>query len=381
MGRRGHNEGSISKRKDGRWQAAVTIGRNKDGSQKRQYIYGKTRTEVAERMNALINTVNNGTFIDKGKSPTLAAWLDTWLNTYKKNSIKPRTFDQYEYIIRVRINPQLGSIRLAELKTKNVQDLYNRLFDEGLSARTVHIVNTVLHAALKKAVKCGLLMRNVCEAAELPKQNPKERRVLSAKEQELLIKELKKTEGGRIYIFALYTGLRRGEVLSLTWDDVDIEGCTVNVNKSLGRIKTYNETEKKTRLAVSDPKTSSGKRIIPIVDCLIPLLKEQRKYISKQIGTNKLNLVFPSENGGYIDPGNYNRKFYKIIKEMGIPKANPHSLRHSFATRALEAGVDLKTTQELLGHSSIDITANLYTHALMEHKRHEVRKLDGILKL
>ena len=107
------------------------------------------------------------------------------------------------------------------------------------------------------------------------------------------------------------------------------------------------------------------------------MLKAQKKRIGKTGG----NLVFPNENGGYIDPGNYNRKFYKIVEAAGIPKANPHSLRHSFATRALEAGVDLKTTQELLGHSSIDITANLYTHALMKHKRDEVEKLKSVFRI
>lgn len=122
--------------------------------------------------------------------------------------------------------------------------------------------------------------------------------------------------------------------------------------------------------------------------CLFPLLDEQNKRLAKERKAagkkeqfSELNLVFPTETGGYIDPGNYNRKFYKVIKACGLPKANPHALRHSFATRALEAGVDLKTTQELLGHSSIDITANLYTHALMAHKRKEVEKLSNVFQL
>ena len=110
----------------------------------------------------------------------------------------------------------------------------------------------------------------------------------------------------------------------------------------------------------------------------MPLLKKQRELTQDN---NELNLVFPSDAGTYIDPGNYNRKFYKLIKKAGLPKANPHSLRHSFATRALEAGIDLKTTQELLGHSSIDITANLYTHALMEHKQSELKKLKSVFTL
>ena len=193
----------------------------------------------------------------------------------------------------------------------------------------------------------------------------------------MLLNELRDDEDGNIYIFALLTGLRRGEILALTWNDIDLKECTISVSKTLNRIKNY-DSEEKTKLVVTEPKTATSTRVIPIVDCLVPLLKEQKELTK---GNNKLNLVFPSKTGNYIDPGNYNRKFYKIIKKLGLPKANPHSLRHSFATRALEAGVDLKTTQELLGHSSIDITANLYTHALMEHKRNKIKKLDELFRM
>ena len=376
--KRGNNEGSIVKRKDGRWQGAVTIGRNDNGSQRRQYVYGKTRGEVAEKMNKLINSINSGSFIDKNKNPTVEEWLYFWLLTYKKNSVKQKTFDQYEGVIRVHLVPEFGDLRLVELKEAQLQKFYNRLFVNGLSARSIQIINTVLSAALKKAIKSRLILFNVCDAVELPKQTKKERRVLSAEEQEQLLKELKKDEQGAMYIFALFTGLRRGEVLALRWSDVDLEAGIIKVTKALNRVKTYVDSGDKTKLIVSEPKTETSKRVIPIVDSLIPLLKKQKKLTRDN---NELDLVFPSEAGGYIDPGNYNRKFYKIVKRSGLPKANPHSLRHSFATRALEAGVDLKTTQELLGHSSISITADLYTHSMMKHKKQELRKLKSVFSL
>ena len=196
-----------------------------------------------------------------------------------------------------------------------------------------------------------------------------------------MLEELRKDPLGDMYIFALYTGLRRGEILALTWKDVDLKEHTIKVNKTLSRINTYDTQKGKTELRVTEPKTETSCRLLPIVDCLLPLLQKQKKACEKSAVSeprfSEQNLVFPSETGGYIDPGNYNRKFYKIVKRTGLPKVNPHALRHSFATRALEAGVDLKTTQELLGHSSIEITANLYTHVLMEHKRKEVEKLNS----
>lgn len=377
MSKRGNNEGSIVKRKDGRWQGAVTIGRNPEGTQKRQYVYGKTRTEVSEKINSILFDISNGTYIDKSQNPTVKEWLYTWLNTYKKNNIKPRTFDQYESIIRYHLIPEIGDIRLIDLKETTLQRFYNRLAKEGLSSRTIQLINTVLYGAIKKAIKCGLVIRNVCDAVELPKQKKKERRVLTPEEQESLLEVLKESEYGAMYIFALFTGLRKGEVLALTWSDVDLANRLINVNKTLGRVNTYVDTGNKTQLVVSSPKTQTSMRVIPIIEPLIPLLEKQRKLTQ----CNQSGLVFPSDADTYIDPGNYNRLFYKLVKKAGIPKAHPHALRHSFATRALEAGLDLKTTQELLGHSSIDITANLYTHALLEHKQKEIKKLESVFNL
>lgn len=386
MSKKGNNEGCIIKRKDGRWQGSVTIGYNSNGTQKRQYVYGKTRQETAKKVNEIIYALQTGSFVDKTKNPTVGVWLDIWLNEYKKNKIKATTYDQYEYLIRGRIKPYIGDMRLIELKPMHLQKLYNTLIKDGLAAHTVRLVHTIMHGALKKALKSELVVRNVSEGTELPREQPKERRVLTKEEQKRLIEYLKKDPHGAIYMAALFTGMRRGEILALTWDDIDFEMATVRVNKTLNRINVYDDPEKKTMLKVSEPKTQKSRRIIPVADCVMQLLKKQKKQIEedkKNAGEDyeDNNLVFPSESGSYIDPGNYSRKFYHIIKDCGIEKANPHCLRHSFATRALEAGIDLKTTQELLGHSSIDITANLYTHALPGHKKEEVKKLSNVFEI
>ena len=151
--KRGNNEGSITKRKDGRWQGSVTIGYDDDGSQRRHYVYGRTRSEVSEKMNEILHNINTGTYIDKRKNPTVSDWLYTWLHTYKKNTVKERTFDQYEGIIRVHLIPEIGHLKLVELTEIHLQKFYNRLFAEGLSARTIQLINTVMYSAIKKAIK------------------------------------------------------------------------------------------------------------------------------------------------------------------------------------------------------------------------------------
>ena len=380
MSKNGNNEGCITKRKDGRWQGSITTGYNKDGSQKRQYVYGKTRKEVAEKLHDLISAIQTNTFISKSSSPTVESWLKIWLPEYKRHTIKETTYDQYEVMIQKYLIPRIGDYRLVDLQPHHVQRLYNYIFESGKSARTVQIVHNVLHAALKQALKNGLVSRNVSEAAELPRGKKRERRVLTVDEQRLLLQELKKDRWGNAYIFALYTGLRRGEILALQWSDVNWEAQTITVNKTLNRVNDRDNPHH-TKLLLGEPKTEKSRRTIPLMDCALAILQEQKRIQRqerKKLGDDYLdqNLAFATETGTYIDPGNYNRKFYKVVKSLGLPHANPHSLRHSFATRALEAGVDLRTTQELLGHSSVELTANLYTHVLMDHKRKEISKLN-----
>ena len=283
MSRKGNNEGCIIKRSDGRWQGSVTVGKNANGTQRRQYVYGKTRKEVAEKLNQITYAITTNTFIDKYNNPTLNVWLDIWLNKYKKNNLKPTTFDQYESVIRVHLKPNLGNLKIVDLKPEHLQNLYNDLIEQGLSARTVKVINTILHASLKKALKSGIIYRNVCEAVELPKGPKREQRVLTLEEQATLLEELKKDRWGAAYIFALFSGLRRGEVLALTWDDVDIKNGLISVNKTLNRVKDHDKkSKKKTKLVVNNPKTENSNRIIPIVNSIIKLLIQQKKLIEKE---------------------------------------------------------------------------------------------------
>lgn len=300
-----------------------------------------------------------------------------------RNAVKPKTFDQYETITRVHINPTLGNILLVDLKTEHVQRLINNMHNGGLSRRTAEITKIVLHAALKQALRNKLVHENVCDNVILPRKEAMYIRVLTIEEQDKLSKALEKNYIGRGLLFALYTGMRRGEVLALRWEDYDEENKTISVSKSLGRVRTYSEGSNKTELEVSTPKTDKSVRVIPLIDKAVELLEEHRKQQEKYmelIGNlyDDQGLIFSSSTGSYMDPGNFNRKLNKIADELEMERLSPHVLRHSFATRGLEADVSLKAMQELLGHSSITVTGNIYTHLLTEQKKKEVAKLNMI---
>lgn len=383
MGKRGNGEGSICRRPDGRWQGSVSLGRDDSGKLLRKYFYGKTRKEVADKINEAVEKINKGSFIYNKDNPTAKIWGQIWLWEYKRNSIKPRTFDQYETLLRVHVFPAIGDIKLVDLKTDHIQRLINEMFKNGSSVRTIELIKVILHAMLKQAKRNKLVNENICENVILPKKSKKEIRVLDINEQAKLIDVLKGNYISRGLLLALYTGMRKGEVLALTWDDFDENAKTISVCKSLGRIRTYEDSGAKTKLCINSPKTDKSRRVIPLINSAYELLTEHRKQQKKYMGLvgdfyNDNNLIFSNNTGTYIDPGNFTRKLYKCCDEAGIQRINPHALRHSFATRGLEADMSLKSLQELLGHSSISITGDIYTHVLAEQKKKEISKLNSI---
>lgn len=385
MSKRGNGEGSVCRRPDGRWQGSITIGRDDRGRLIRKYFYGKTRKETSEKLNRAIEELRDNRFINKSDNPTVEQWCHEWLWSYKRNSVKQKTFDQYETILRTHIIPDIGDIRLADLKTMYIQRIINKMHDSGLSHRTIEVMKIVMHAALKQAQRNKLVGENVCENVVLPRKQPKRIRVLNEDEQTKLIAALKDNYIGRGLLFALYTGMRRGEVLALKWSDYDKNEKTISITKALSRVRTYNKDGNKTMLTVTTPKTDTSIRTVPLIDKAVELLAEhkrkQKRYM-ELVGDyyTDNDLIFSSSRGDYLDPGNFNRKLNKTVKKIGIAQISPHALRHSFATRGLEAEVSLKAMQELLGHSSITVTGDIYTHILKEQKRKEISKLNDVFK-
>lgn len=382
--KKGNNEGSIRKRKDGTWEARVTTGKNPDGSPKRASYYGKTRSEVAAKMAEALNEVNKGTYIEPARI-TVTQWLDIWLWEYKQFSVKEKTFDGYLYMVEKYIKPSIGGNGIKDLRADHVQKELNKLHKKGLG-RTVEYYRRVLFMALEQAVSNGILASNVCRTVKPPqKRVKKKQRVLTPEEQNLFIQRALDHRLGAAFILDLATGLRRGELLALSWDDFDFENHILKITKNLVRINIYNDENRKigSKLQLGSVKTKSGVREIPLLEPIEKIMlqhKEKQEAEIKKAGDLYIenNLVFCTELGLPIEPRNLTRTFYDLIKGSGIAHTNLHGLRHTFATRGLENGIELKVMQELLGHANINITADIYTHVLLEKKKESIKKLNGL---
>lgn len=400
MAKRGQGEGTISKRSDGTWWARITVGRTPEGKQKRKAFYGKTRKEVQEKLTAALNDINNHVYIEPSKM-TIEQWIEIWLNDYKKNSLKPTTYINYQRFYKNYISPIIGKYQLKDLRNVHIQQIINTMVDRGLRSSTIEFLYIIISSALKQAVKNNMIGKNVAENVILPKCIRAEKRALTPEEQDKFIEVAKSDCHGEFYILALATGMRHGELLALTWDDIDFNNAVLSINKTLYMNKDMDSENVKWKFEVGTPKTESSKRIIPLLPSIVTMLKDlkkkqelikgetdatryskaykgslQRRYVDN-------NLVFCTFEGKPLRQSDMRQRFVKLLGEAGIVETglNIHSLRHTFATRGLENGIELKVMQELLGHSSIKMTADLYTHVLPSKKKNSILKLEQTIKL
>ena len=388
-GRRGNNEGSIFKRKDGTWCGIVSNGRNSEGKLKRQYCYGKTRQEVSEKIIQTQSEIKAGTFIEPSKVK-FGEWLDTWLQNYMKPSLRPTTYSSYDQIIRTHIKPELSDYQLRELRPEHLQKLYNNKHQHGrldgtgsLSPRYVRYIHVIIHSSLEQAIKNQLIVRNVSEATTLPRQAKKEIRIFTVEEQKKFIEAAENDSLGSALKLDLASGLRLGELLALRWSDINFNDSIIRVRSSLSRLRTFEKGIKTSELIFQEPKTKSGKRSIPIPASILEDLKEHKRVQDSEkasIGEAFCDngLVFCTQLGSPIEPRNMMRKFYELVESAGIPHTNFHAARHTFASRALEAGIHPKVVSEMLGHASISITLDLYSHVLPDLKKEAASKLNHL---
>ena len=378
--KRGNGEGSIYK--DGAvWRGQVSIGRDiTTGKLRRMSFSGKTRRDVQEKIAQALSEISTGTFVEP-TSQSVREWDKTWLKDYKRGSIRPKTYESYMYIIDSYVNPVIGDTPLKDLRTDHIQKLLNNMASKGLSSRTIRYAATIIHSFLAQAVKNGIIARNVSDAITLPKGSKKQMRVLSGDEQKRLIEVCRNDRLGAAFILSLAAGLRRSECLAIRWKDINLDENYIQIVQSLVRIKNYEGDKKKSELVFQQPKTASSIRTIPIP----PSVKaELENHKARQDGEKAkaegaycdIDLVFCTELGKPIEPRNFERKFKQLLEKANIPTINLHGLRHSFATRLLEENEHPKIVQEMLGHKSIQITLDTYSHVSKELKRNAADKLD-----
>ncbi len=353
--RRGNNEGTVRKRIDGRWEGRVRLP---GGASK--CVYGKTEREVKLK----IKEVQRG--LDAGIDPRAASipvgrYLAEWLDTIRP-SVKVKTYEGYESIVRVRVTPRIGRIELGKLGPFDLQRLYADLATGGLSARSVDHTHRCLHRALEQAVRWSLIARNPAQGATRPRPEKAEMQVLSPDEATGFLRDTTARPNHALYVLAITTGMRQGELLGLRWSDVDLHRNRIEVRRALQR-------QKGRGLVFVEPKTSRSRRRIAIGGLATKALKAQRDrqaFLRERLGDEWIDydLVFCTDKGTPLDPGWVRESFAADLKRAGLGHVRFHDLRHTAATISLRAGVHPKVVSEMLGHSTISLTLDTYSHLL-----------------
>lgn len=383
--RRGHNEGSIYPRADGRWVGAVSLGMV-NGKRKRKVVYGKTRQEVVKKVRKIQSDLDRGLPV-QSSSMSVAAFLKQWLETVKP-TLRPRTFKSYTGIVERHLAPGIGRHRLEKLTQRHVNQLLSAKLEEGLSARSVHNIRNVLRAALNQAMRWDLVGRNVAALADPPKAETYEPYALSAKQATRFLDAVKDDRLEALYALVLSTGLRQGEVLGLRWDDVDLDKRAITVRKQLQVIDGAQ--------VLTDPKSARSKRTIPLLTSVVELLRQHKKnqleerLLAGGKWQTRWNLVFTTPIGTPIDHSNLRKHFKGIVDRIGLRKEiekagrEPirfHDLRHSAASFLAARGVHPSTAQAILGHANVNTTLSVYTHVNATTMREAVDLMEDLFRL
>jgi integrase len=359
--RRGNGEGSISRHpKRDLWMARYTV--ETPAGTKRRTVYGKTRAEVRDKLAKAIADRADGIVFDD-ENMTVEEYLEGWLKGSVRGSVRDSTYDCYKIICRKHITSVLGGLKLSKLTAMHVQRFYRDRLDTGLAPATVHKCHTILHKALKQAVEWNLVPRNVADAVKAPRPAPrKEMHPLSPEEARRLLEAARDDRLEALYVLAVSTGMREGELLGLKWADVDLEASALRVRRTL--------TRHGGKVRLGEPKTKKSRRTVRLTPRAVEALKRHRaRQAGEKLKAGSLygdqELVFAGEGGGLINPSNLRqRSFLLLLKRAGLPGITFHDLRHTCASLLFQRNVHPKFVQELLGHASIVITLDTYSHML-----------------
>ncbi len=376
--RRANGEGNIRKRKDGRWEGRYTAGYDQDGKRIIKNVLGRTQAEVKSKLSVAIAESQQ---LDMSRSGeyTVAEWLRLWFELYAKPSIRPSTAGYYKRGIEQYTVPRIGHVRLNKLTSREIQKLYKDLLENGrtreqqrkkkpgLSGSTVRGVHTMLHSALDRAVKERLLIRNPADGCVVPKATHQEMKTLRPEDLKAYLDAAERRSALAMFYLELVSGIRKGELVALRWEDLDVEQRTVSVSKQATK-------DENNHLIVARPKTENSVRLISIPQEAVELLvREHAKHPDNP-------WLFPSSRtGAMYHPDSVATLHQRILKDAGLEHLRFHDLRHTFATLALQNGVDIKTVSGMLGHFSAGFTLDTYAHITTAAQKEAARTMEKVL--
>lgn len=376
---------NISQRKDGRYCARYV-----DRFGKRRSIYNANLKELKQRLRQEIYENENELNIVNGKM-TLDEWFEKWMDIYKKPVIRPNTKRHYEHIYKKHISPRLGMLPINEITQLQIKSLINKLNDSGYQWETQNKTRIILMDMFDRAMEDNFARRNPAKGVRLAKNKPTERFILSSEEQVEFFECSAGTFYDNLFVTAVNTGLRPGELFALTWEDIDLENMLINVDKTLLYQKL--DGDEKKSFHIGPPKTESSIRSVPINrQCCVALKKQ---YILKQVVAKRdirksefSDRLFVTKYNTPLNSVLYSEAIKRIVNEMNLQRDSldqiepfgGHTFRHTFATRCIESGVQPKVLQGYLGHADIQMTMNLYVHATDDFKQDEIRKLENAME-
>jgi len=370
----GNGEGGITRhKKSGLYMARYTV--QTPTGPKRKTVYAKTRREVDEKLTRAKADRDKGLLFD-ADSLKVGRYLERWLADSVRDTVKATTYESYERLMRLHLVPALGRVKLKNLTPTHVRGLYREKLDSGLSPSSVQRVHALLHKALKQAVNDGLVPRNVTEAVKAPKQSRKEISALTREQARVFLEATKGDRLETLYVLAIHTGLRQGELLGLKWDDVTLDRGTLQVRRILSAAKDGP--------IFTTPKNNQGRSVRLTVQAVQALRDHRKRQVEDRLRRAGLwqdhGLVFTTLVGTPLNRHNvFSRSFKPLLRRTSLPDIPFHALRHSFATLMLAGGEHPKVVQEMMGHSGIRVTMDFYSHVLPDMQKGAVDRLGAML--